>query len=710
VSSNKLQNRLGQLRKQVDENHSGRVGFFKVFLLSMLAFMLVSSILPTNDYLISPEEVSNNADFTWAKNFNQDIQIKAEWLDSYRLFGDSKGFLSFADTIKEIFVPEATNVEYSFTKEGLESWSHSLSKTIAAGILNFLFLILIGWPIWILGVIAGFVGFHKFVKQGPTDDLLGICCKKDRLFYSGIYGPLVPNNNLSATDISCPSLACPLMAKETLANSHGLTTLLRKYGAYNQTNFDLIRVILAHSDFPGTVEEEVSRDEEGETTEEQTDLNTSIVEKSFVNNSDGTLVKHALVGLASVLEAHQVLVKYYRSSADRKTPKDFDKLRKELTKATETLSPLGKTLALMLTPVRAKAISSLPAKLVASAYLATEAGKSLVFKRLDDQFTKISRFPHLQARAVIQSIPEYHREYNGDARLVIRQAIISSRRHGDFDRAFLPINMPTASRSLREWLEVMYAKPVRRGDTAAITELDAHIEEIKFNWRKALTTSLAEKKNADTANKNENVKKTPENLRFGFAYKSVVLVPLITIVELALDGIEIDKLQHISDLAKTVSGFNRSKIVSSRLPGFQRQIFEVEMISEAVRERLSNYDSATAKKLLNRWTIIRRMLTRYNWLSTRVGDESVPADGLVQAIIRSNENGVESLMGFEALVPLRQRRFKEIFGNSWEPEFFSDSPHPNDIMVYVDQNKYRAALTENTVSNVAIDQALNTAA
>jgi hypothetical protein len=706
VSSNKLQNRLGQLKKQVDANHSGRIGFFKVFFFSILAFMLISWVLPTNDYLISPNIESEAADFTWAKNFNQDIKNKADWLYSYSLFGGAKGFLSFSETIKEIFVPEATDAGFSFTKEDLESWSHGISMTFAIGILNFYFLMLVGLPFWIMAVVAGFIIFHKLIKKGPTDDILGICCKKDRLFYSGIYGPLVPNNNLSATDISCPSLACPLMAKETVANSHGLTTILRRYGAYNQTNFELVRVILAHSDFPGTVDEEVSRDEEGEASEEQTDLNTSIVEKSFVSNSDGILVKHALTGLTSILEAHQVLVKYF-GSKNRKSSQSFAELRKELIKATDPLSPLGKTLALMLTPGRAKAISSLPAKLIASAYLATEAGKSLVFKRLDNQFTKISRFPHLQARAVIQSLPVYHREYNGDARLVIRQAIISSRRHGDFDRAFLPINMPTASRSLREWLEVLYASPARRSDTAAITELDAHIEEIKFNWRKALSASLAGKKNVE---KIENNKKAVANFRLGFAYKSVVLVPLITIVELALEGIEIDKLQHISDLAKTVSGFNRSKIVSSRLPGFQRQIFEVEMITEAVRERLSNYDSVTAKKVLNRWTIIRRMLTRYNWLSTRVGDESVPADGLVQAIIKNHDGGTDSLVGFEALVPLRQRRFKEIFGNNWEPEFFADSPHPNDIVVYVDQNKYRTALTENTVSNVALDQALNTAA
>ena len=92
---------------------------------------------------------------------------------------------------------------------------------------------------------------------------------------------------------------------------------------------------------------------------------------------------------------------------------------------------------------------------------------------------------------------------------------------------------------------------------------------------------------------------------------------------------------------------------------------------------------------MEKWLIIRRMLTRYNWLSTRVGDDAVPSSGLVHGVIIDRSfNEQNEVIGFDALVPFRQRRLKELLGNHWEQNYFTDSPHPNDVAVFVDHEHF----------------------
>src|SRR5262249_22749987 len=157
----------------------------------------------------------------------------------------------------------------------------------------------------------------------------------------------------------------------------------------------------------------------------------------------GTIEQSAQAGLPALLEAHAILARYVRLLDERKIPiselnSGFGRHLELLREVANPQSQLAAMLVFCLTPNRAYALGRLPAHIIATAYLATEAGKCLVFKRHNNGFNKISHYPHLQARAILQSLVTYHHEHKGEARLLIRQAIISSRRHGDFGRAFLP--------------------------------------------------------------------------------------------------------------------------------------------------------------------------------------------------------------------------------------------------------------------------------
>src|SRR5262249_55980657 len=120
------------------------------------------------------------------------------------------------------------------------------------------------WPLWLIGAAAGFAAFRLRSKEALGADVLGICTRVGRIFYSGIYGPLRPNASRSGTDYSCPSLACPAKASRGDAMKHPLFGALREFHAANSTNLELVEIIVAYRNFPSFVEEERIIEEEGE--------------------------------------------------------------------------------------------------------------------------------------------------------------------------------------------------------------------------------------------------------------------------------------------------------------------------------------------------------------------------------------------------------------------------------------------------------------
>lgn len=700
-----LAKRLSLLKRQVDENQKGRVGFGRAFFCSfalLFALALIISSLGGSARELSEEEAKDPVK-VWTTELGREFNERVEWMDAHPFIVlplSADLYVGFGKAVAETLMvksrPKPKGAEAAIID--VRGWIDWFKMKVVSTLLRIGFVFFVCLPWWLISVAAGYFAFRGSFRPKRTEDILGVCDRGHGPFYSGIYGPFRPNNSFSGTDLSAPNLACPAMADPNVTLKHQLVTSLKEFDAFNQTNFELVRVILSYKDFPGLVDSEQSWEEDDNSDDTTDELERMPVSQTgFVTGDRGTLEQSALEGLPAVLEAHRALVHYVKelerhNIAPAALNANFSGHAANLAKITETLSPLAKLLVYALTPNRALAIGHLPAHMIATAYLAIEAGKCLVFKRSGKAFMRISHFPHLQARAIVHSLVPFHKEHNGDQRLIIRQAIICCRRHGDFGTAFLPIRMPVESRAMRDWLEIMYSDRTMRDGIGYLVELDAHIEEISVNWRNGFGRRV--RAEAETPTDKSLAKNPGQRFWKGISHKSVVLVPLTELVPIALRGMDNGRLTRILELIKLTRKYQTSLSISARLPGFKRQAVEANK-QGADSFSLSGSESYD-RDLLERWTIVRRMLTRYNWLSTRVGDDAVPSEGFVQGIVYNSRPGFERIevLGLDALVPLRQRRFEELFGKSWERVFYDDSPHHGSVQVFVERAEYAETLKD----------------
>lgn len=731
-----LKNRLEDLQAQANLNDSGRVPRIRTTLFFFVALALLASVLGRDDVGLTAKEQDyisrraansqqsalstlsdrlnggGNTDngptaqglsqhLIWKKTLKRDIEERVSLLQS----------LPFGNSLAESYVQYSSaigrNLSYS-TSAGsdevdLDGFYAGASRYIVSMLLRIGFVFFAFIPVWLIGFVVGWYVTLKRVKPIRGSDILGICDPGKTPFYSGIWGPFQPNSKVSGTEFACSNLACPQRVKAAVAVEHQLVKSLRSFGAFNETTLDLVRVILAYPDYPRFVEEERPVDEEiaGEGGEDIGDKPTQSKTNMF-DNSKGTILESSLEGLPAVLKAHALLCSFFkthqRDAESFASGKQFKLYRKELETLAKNQSDLTQELMLSLTPFRAHAITSLSSKAVATAYLSIEAGKVLVYDRVPSGFVRYSRYPHLQARAIVQSVASFRSEFDGDTRLFIRQALLSSRRHGDFGRALLPARMAPSSRALRDWLEILFSEPQRRAGIAKLVELDGHIDEVHYAWRQALSKRLRAEGAGEQVEASDQTAADTKYWK-GIAYKSVVLMPLHSVVETALSTMR-ERQSHITALIAETRTLQSSLGISARLPGFKRQALEATsgLDSTGIAQHLIS--NKGGQKLIDSWLIVRRMLTRYNWLSTRVGDDSVPSDGLVTALLEEKAaNGLRSPLGLHALVPLRVRRYRELFGPAWERTYYADNPHPNDLTVFVDYREFQKKLKQPNSSD-----------
>ena len=173
-----------------------------------------------------------------------------------------------------------------------------------------------------------------------------------------------------------------------------------------------------------------------------------------------------------------------------------------------------------------------------------------------------------------------------------------------------------------------------------------------------------------------------------------VLLPLDELVKTALAGIHQSRLDRISDLLNITRKFQTKISTSARLPGFKRQAMEADKSGEEQDMIVKKIKALqNGKNIHENWRIVRRMLTRYNWLSTRIGDDSVPLVGVIHGILKQYlPNNNTKYLFMDALVPLRERRFGEILGRSWENVFYKFAPLQEDIEAFVDTPEYEDKL------------------
>lgn len=670
--------RLSSLKEQAERDDLGRWGFYGAFAICVFSIALLTFILPKH---------TDPSNTSWQKSTAIEFERRLQWLQDSPFVltpGASSIYLGVAQTLDSIFTTKMTQKEEEESSIfNFSYFSVTFGRIVVSCLLRFWLIIIAFIPLWSIFGLLGYYAFrNKFYQLNKTDSLLGVCDRGNGPFYSGIYGPLRPNNSFGATDYACPGLACPAMENLNTALSCELATILKDHGALNKTNTDLVRIILKHGDFPSLLADETAWEEQeiglkGEIHEEKKS------ENGFLSNSTGQVKESALIGLSAILEAKRKIT-IYVDSLEKKgikseaLDKNYAGHLNNLAKLTASCSPLSKLLIFSLTPTRLWAFGKTPVEMVATAYLSTEAGKCLVYKRSKENFIKISNFPHLQARATLHSVASYTIEYNGDQRLTMRQAIISSRRHGDFGRAFLPIKMPLESKAIRDLLEILYADPDKRVDSANLVELDANIDEIGFNWK----TNFA---NSTRAYFQYAGTEGFDNSR-GLPFKSVVLMPVQKVIQLAIEGIHPKRLERVSELLKLTRKSQTKISFSARLPGFKRQALEADDTADEsgiIFEKL--FTKEVSVPLTDQWKIVRRMLTKFNWMSTRVGDDSIPIAGVVQGTIsKPTEFERHNVQDIRGLVPLRHRRFVELFGKQWEANYYGDAPAPELITVFAE--------------------------
>ncbi|MCC6934032.1 MAG: hypothetical protein IT292_12410 [Deltaproteobacteria bacterium] len=713
-----LQKRLALLQEQAEQAKYKSLRFSRTAFISFLliTFFIIAFLNP-----ITSLENKFVVDRTNIKSAQQSNSSRLEQSALEKLIIDRTNFLSrmplgskatnfyggFSRRLVSLaYLPATLNIKNNAGAE-INPFDHISAQDLSSGIasrvisflLRLLFILIAFAPFWIIAAICGFAAIKYFRSLKGFDPILSICDRGKSVFYSGIYGPFRLNDSFSATNIACPGLACPNQVAVNSAINHNLVKTLKNYNAFCETTLGLVQIILAYPDYPCIVDEEKPVEEETDVSKKNKNEILSVT--GYASNEEGTIEKNSEEILPALLSVHRMLREFFRPSAKRKTIEEieFERYQQFVAKISPKCSPLMRLLLNLMTPLRAHALAVLSPSAIACAYLSIEAGKCLVYKKVENHFIKISQFPHLQARAVLHSVVSYHNEFDGDNRLIIRQAILCSRRHGDFARSFLPENMPLPSRALRDVLEVLSAPRQKKKDIATITELDANIEEVMHNWRDNLakhTESLAEEERSSKSEQASSIDK-------GLVFKSVVLIPQDVIISLALQRYPMERLERISSLIRESKKLSKLLAVSARLPGFQRQADKLDGLLGAatVEGKVSDED---------KWIIIHRMLTRYNWLSTRVGDDGVPDNGIVFTVVVNPANDARhpEILGFPTMVPLRQRRFRDLFGPNWERDYFGEAVHPDNITVFVDTDSYASDLaTKKELSTKGILDATN---
>jgi hypothetical protein len=229
--------------------------------------------------------------------------------------------------------------------------------------------------------------------------------------------------------------------------------------------------------------------------------------------------------------------------------------------------------------------------------------------------------------------------------------------------------MPPLSRALRDWIEILSSSPDMQIPYARLVELNSRLQQLNFNWTENFATRFSEwRRNGETTSKADLTWK-------GVLHQGVVLVPLTAVVDTSFTNFDALEKKRISALIDQTQPLRDATPISTRLPGLKYLHSQIEK-TEPLEGASSGMLCADSEKsnTIKDWFLLRRALARNNWLSAKVGDDMVPHDGLVQAVIsRSESKG--GVVGLDALVPLRKRRLAELLGPMWEETYYSLSLH-----------------------------------
>lgn len=482
----------------------------------------------------------------------------------------------------------------------------------------------------LLLVILAFVWARVRLRPHRGTDLLGQT-GNGRIFFSGIQVGLEPTDSNGAPATQVMGVACPERAPMRQVVRSEIASCLRNFGALNDTNLELLSVILAAETMPGYV----------------------------APSGEEVALAHTWSGGNLRVVTHAVLRAALRAHAECETdaPRVASDPRVMLTP--ENLEQhLHAVYSQVLTESARMELLTLPRAQVATAILAVQTGKVLLHAFEGGRWLRKSRFGQLSARAVLHALPSFASNYSFAERGVIRQAIVYGLRRSVAAPVKLPTRMPGPTHALRQWVECVLACPHELSAVADEVELFGLVREHEQKFRAALS---------------EKFRTTGSRLRkWCFTTGATAFLPAPLLCSLARGALPNEQSLQVAMLVRRVAGRAPPEQEDAALPEDhpapqQGAEANPHMLTPPttiqIRTLTTEHGLSPDDALL--WQSLRNVLASQSWLARRVGDYSVPDQAIIFGVF---VNG-ESRHGSPAMVALRASRFEELLGPRWAQHF-----------------------------------------
>ena len=509
--------------------------------------------------------------------------------------------------------------------------------------LRVTFIVVICWRIWLAAAVLAAVAGYTVYRVHSGQDLLGQA-GNGRLFYSGILARLSRLAEGGVPDIQIPGLACPRAVSRQSAAGSDIGRLLEKFGALNDTNLALAAVIMFHHNYPAYVT----------TSDEESLLSGFFSGAGLAENCflilEKALTLHAHYQSAENLSAGSL------SLAHRSEDGKVDKY--------QNANFLEQAMHRVLILDMRKNLAMLKASEIACAVLAYEAGKVMTFAHESGMWLRKSAFCHLNARAILHSLPSYPRDFGYVSRAVIRRALIYCQRSTSFGQVHFPVDFSETSRALRQWIEILSACPHELQAVADEIELFGIISEAERQWTQAFFAAV--------------MTIQPEAVEEVYAtHFNLLFMPLPKIMKIVRGVLGEAQLRRLEELVAIVNQQQRLRVMSldfsvdPEKPQSRNPHHIYSPLGYAEIKRLSELHSVPLEDVRD-WSAARAIFS-FGWLGRRVGDYSVPESSLIFAVFKmqpeSGGGNTLGLLGHPGMVAFRASRLEAKWGRGWQSRF-----------------------------------------
>ncbi|MGI6681222.1 MAG: hypothetical protein ACOX3T_07070 [Bdellovibrionota bacterium] len=486
---------------------------------------------------------------------------------------------------------------------------------ISNSILQIIFVMLACWKVWAVCVIYAAVRATLNVKPYKAKDFLGVS-GNGRLFYSGARADIKKCDKNGNPTLHVPGLTCLEKVSDTFYNKSVFCVLLERYNASNLTNKYLASIILHYYNYPTSID-----DGEGK---------GNLFEDTY------EFLKSAFEIQASLNQDNLSENKSNNGNKNIGVPKDNKRKVNMINSLTENMKD---------------ALKNISPKSIGTAIMALEAGRILAYDHIaKNRWASHSNYPHLCARAVLHSCPDYGDEYSFDEREMIRKAIVFAERKSDFLEIRMPLKMNIQSYTLRQWLELILH----------FDEIDDAIDELLFfakstEIHKAWTKIFVEHiENSDALKDN-----------FYTTESGQLFVKIEIIVSLLNDAMKNDLIE-MTELIKRVYNKretdNLLSLVEQKTLSDDNNLFLKEFSEETKEEMLKFLPNESDVKV---WQNLRSCLNSFSWLGKMVSDRYVPYNAVIDCKFLTNEDEIKDVAG---VVLFRTSKLVDFLGIRWADE------------------------------------------